>query len=241
MTDDVSENDLGAGPSGLRRFLTPAWIVPLALAVLAVAGGLLVGLVPVLPLLLVAVVAAGAVLLLRRRRRSHPGRPAGLGPVIGSYAAVGVVTLALIQLIPVPRDNPPVTGEPEWATPRTRELMVAACFDCHSNEVEYPWYSKVAPLSWGVALHVREGRDEVNYSEFDTDPGELDDTIEVILDGEMPPAYYTRFGLHPEANLTRAERDELIAGLRATPGFSEGDEEEHEEEDEDHDEDEDDD
>ena len=99
--------------------------------------------------------------------------------------------------------------------------MVSACYGCHSNEVEWPWYSNVAPISWAVTDHVDDGREEVNYSEFSTNPGEAEETIEGIEDGSMPPAYYTRFGLHPEANLSDAELVELIAGLRATPGLSE--------------------
>ena len=132
-------------------------------------------------------------------------------------------TMVTIQAIPYGRahSNPPITGEPEWATPRTRELMVRACFGCHSNEVEYPAYASVAPISWVVETHVSEGREKVNYSEFDSRQRGADETIEVIQEGSMPPAYYTQFGRHPEAKLTTAEIAELIAGLKATPGLSE--------------------
>ena len=101
--------------------------------------------------------------------------------------------------------------------------MVAACFGCHSNEVEWPWYSNIAPISWAITDHVVDGREAVNYSEFATDRGDVDDTIEEIEDGSMPPGYYTAFGLHPEANLSDAEIDELIAGLRETPGLLDDD------------------
>ena len=132
-------------------------------------------------------------------------------------------TMIVIQAIPYGRahSNPPITGEPEWATPRTRELMVRACFGCHSNEVEYPAYASVAPISWIVETHVSEGREKVNYSEFDSRQRGADETIEVIQEGSMPPGYYTQFGRHPEAKLTTAEVAELIAGLKATPGLSE--------------------
>ena len=132
-------------------------------------------------------------------------------------------TMVTIQAIPYGRahSNPPITGEPEWATPRTRELMVRACFGCHSNEVEYPAYASVAPISWVVETHVAEGRGKVNYSEFDSRQRGADETIEVIEEGSMPPGYYTQFGRHPEAKLTTAEIAELIAGLKATPGLSE--------------------
>jgi hypothetical protein len=80
----------------------------------------------------------------------------------------------------------------------------------------------VAPISWAVQNHVDEGRSKVNYSEFTSNSEGADDTIEVIQNGFMPPSYYTNFGRHPEANLTAAERNTLIAGLKATPGMGEG-------------------
>ena len=74
----------------------------------------------------------------------------------------GVVLLGLIQLVPYGRDhtNPPVTQEVKWDSPRTRELAVGACYDCHSNLTEWPWYSNVAPISWLTQKDVDEGRDD---------------------------------------------------------------------------------
>jgi hypothetical protein len=142
---------------------------------------------------------------------------------LGAVALSGVVTFGVIQLVPYGRDhsNPSGSGEPAWASAETRDLMVDACYSCHSNEVDYPPYASVAPISWATQHHVEEGREAVNYSDFATDPGEADESIEVIEEGEMPPAYFTRFGLHPEANLTAAQKRTLIDGLRATPGMSE--------------------
>jgi hypothetical protein len=176
-------------------------------------------------------VAGGALaslgsLAMRRRRRENRGRGA-VGVILADLALVTVLAFGIIQLVPYGRDqtNPPITGEPAWSSPRTRELMVNACYGCHSNEVEWPWYASVAPISWLVHKDVAEGRDAVNYSEFATDRGEADETIEVILDGSMPPRTYTMFGLHPEADLSDAETAELLAGLRATPGLVEHDDE----------------
>ena len=133
-------------------------------------------------------------------------------------------TMVVIQAIPYGRahSNPPSTGEPEWATPRTRELMVRACFGCHSNEVKYPSYASVAPISWVVQSHVDEGRQAVNYSEFDKGQRRAKNTVIAVTSGFMPPSYYTQFGRHHEAKLTKAEMAELIAGLKATPGLSRG-------------------
>ena len=134
-------------------------------------------------------------------------------------AALGIVAAVAIQLVPYGRDhdNPPVTGEPAWDTPRTRELAVLACYDCHSNEVGWPWYSNIAPISWWVQDHVDEGRDELNFSEWDR-AQEADDIVESVEEGSMPPGYFTMFGLNRDAALSRGEEDELIAGLVATFG-----------------------
>ena len=140
------------------------------------------------------------------------------------FFAAAIGTLIVIQAIPYGKNhtNPPINGEPAWSSPRTRELMVRACFGCHSNEVEYPSYASVAPISWVVQSHIDEGRSKVNYQEWNSGQ-RADDTIEVIQNGSMPPGFYTTFGRHPEAKLTKAEVAELIAGLQATPGFNEGD------------------
>jgi hypothetical protein len=158
-----------------------------------------------------------------RLGRGDDGEGLGLRRMATFTAVVGLALFGLIQVLPFGRNhtNPPVTGEPAWATPRTRELAVRACYDCHSNETQYPWYSNVAPLSWWLSNHVTEGRLLLNFSEFTTNPGrKVDDTIEVVNDGGMPPNYFTMFGLHAAAKLTDAERAELVAGLKATPGFA---------------------
>lgn len=159
---------------------------------------------------------------LRRLARGNDGEGLGLRRMAAYTAMTGLAVFGLIQVLPFGRNhtNPPVTGEPAWATPRTRELAVRACYDCHSNETQYPWYSNVAPLSWWLSNHVTEGRQLLNFSEFTINPGrKVDDTIEVVNDGGMPPSYFTMFGLHATAKLTDAERAELVAGLKATPGF----------------------
>ena len=122
------------------------------------------------------------------------------------------VLLVALQFIPSARTNPPVESEVAWDSPRTRDLFYRACADCHSHETRWPWYSKVAPVSWLIANHVREGRRDMNVSM----PDEVDVTEAVaqIRNGEMPPADYRL--VHPEARLTDAEKTELISGLKKT-------------------------
>ena len=208
---------------------------PVATGILAVVSiaalvfSFLIGLNIIVPLVLLGVVGVGAVVLLWlwagwRARGGEPSRSLGRWAGVLAVAMSGLLTLLLIQLVPYGRahSNPPVTGEPKWANAQTRELMVNACFACHSNEVDYPPYASIAPISWAVQHHVDEGREKVNYSEFATHPGEAKNSIEVIEEGSMPPSYFTRFGLHPAANLTDAQEQQLIDGLRATPGLNEG-------------------
>jgi hypothetical protein len=86
-----------------------------------------------------------------------------------------------------------------------------------------------------VQSHVDEGRDALNFSTFDVTTHGADEAVETILDGSMPPSYYTRFGLHPEARLTDAEIQELVAGLRATFAQSGVTEDDHRDRDKDDD------
>jgi hypothetical protein len=129
-----------------------------------------------------------------------------------------VAVLALVQLVPYGRDhtNPPVTGEPRWDSAETRALAVRACFDCHSNETVWPWYTHVAPLSWLAQRDVDEGRRTLNYSEWDRGQREARESAASVRKGEMPPWFYALPRAH--ARLTPAERNRLIAGLEATFG-----------------------
>ncbi len=90
-----------------------------------------------------------------------------------SRIGLGVLgTLLAIQLVPYGRDhgNPPVTGEPTWDAPETRTLAKQACFDCHSNETEWPAYASIAPAPWLVQRDVNQGRAVLNFSEWPRPP-----------------------------------------------------------------------
>jgi hypothetical protein len=133
-------------------------------------------------------------------------------------AAILLVALGLLQLVPYRVTNPPVTSEPKWDSPQTRKLAVAACFDCHSNETHTQWWEDIAPLSWWITNHVKEGREALNFSEWDRQRGESDDAAETVRDGSMPPSYYTWLGMHSNAKLTPAQRRQLADGLERTLG-----------------------
>ncbi len=130
---------------------------------------------------------------------------------------LGVAFFLLLQLIPVNRSNPPMVSEPNWDSPATRDLAKRACFDCHSNETTWPWYSYVAPASWLIAHDVEEGRQRLNFSDWANVRGEArhsGELAESILEGKMPPASY--LPTHPQAVLTNTEKQALVDGLRAS-------------------------
>lgn len=121
--------------------------------------------------------------------------------IAGSFVA--------IQLIPVDRSNPPIESE-ILASPEVRMILRRSCYDCHSNETIWPWYSKVAPVSWLVASDVHEGREELNFSTWgrynrDQQVKKLKETWEEILEGEMPPWNYLL--THKDATISPTERE----------------------------------
>lgn len=148
--------------------------------------------------------------------------------IVGIGLGMLLFGFLLIQLLPYGRDhtNPPVVQEPQWDSPRTRELAVRACYDCHSNETKWLWFHNIAPISWGVQWDVEEGREHLNFSEWQREQEHADDAAEMVRDGEMPPFRYIL--AHPEANLSAEEEAELIAGLAATFGDDEAEDAEEE-------------
>jgi hypothetical protein len=126
--------------------------------------------------------------------------------------------LVCSQAVPVQRTNPPVRGD-LVAPSRVRERLREACYDCHSNQTRWPWYSALAPVSWLVQRDVRAGRRRLNFSEwtdYTSDPEsaaqKLRRVAQSVADGDMAPLYYRI--LHPRARLTLEERG-LITGWAA--------------------------
>lgn len=137
--------------------------------------------------------------------------------LIGLAVTLGL--LAVMQLIPYGRDhsNPRHVSEPNWDSPATRELAVRACFDCHSHKTTWPWYSHVAPFSWVVQRNVNVARTVLNFSDWTRTYELAPQAPATVLAKEMPPRTYRM--LHPEAQLTEAEKIQLARGLQATFGL----------------------
>lgn len=123
-----------------------------------------------------------------------------------------VVVFVGLQLVRPDTVNPPVTGEIQTSA-EVKALLKRACYDCHSNETKWPWYTNVAPVSWLVAHDVDEGRHELNFSEWSSyepkrQAHKLEETEEMIEKGEMPLGIYVV--MHAEAKLSEAEKKTLI-------------------------------
>jgi hypothetical protein len=131
-----------------------------------------------------------------------------MGRLIRRCAIGLAVVFVAIQLVPVTRSNPPVEEEAP-ASDAVRGVLRRACYDCHSNETQWPWYGRLAPVSWLLARDVREGREAVNYSTWNRLDAKqrakaLKESWEEIEEGEMPPWFY--LPAHPSARLSEQDR-----------------------------------
>jgi hypothetical protein len=129
-----------------------------------------------------------------------------------------LVVAVAIQFIPFGHDhtNPPPVKEPAWNSPETRALIRRACFDCHSNETTWPWYSNVAPVSWLLQRDVNGGRSHLNFTEWDRPQQHAKDVLTEVKQGDMPPWFY--LPMHPNAKLTDAEKQALMEGAEKSLG-----------------------
>ncbi len=136
----------------------------------------------------------------------------GFRSTVLRWILVGIPAVLLgIQFVPVNRTNPPVEAEVP-APENVRTILRRACYDCHSNETTWPWYSRVAPFSWLVARDVIEGREELNYSTWNRvstqeQVKKLKESWDEVAEGEMPP--WTYLIIHRDATLSAEDRTAL--------------------------------
>jgi hypothetical protein len=143
------------------------------------------------------------------------------------YLLIGIVVLLLlIQLIRPTLNTGTATGPNDIHAALTVPQDVAgilkkSCYDCHSNHTTYPWYDRIAPVSWWVANHVKEGKRELNFTEFATYSAKkrgkkLEEIGETVEEGEMPLKSYLI--MHGDAKLTDAEKSTLVAWAKSAQG-----------------------
>jgi hypothetical protein len=143
------------------------------------------------------------------------------------WAGFGLAIFLLgAQLVPVDRANPVASGPLAGLPGPLEQTLRHACYDCHSRETVWPWYSRLAPVSWLVAHDVVEGREHLDFSIWTTlRPARqtklLAKIVEEVREGEMPPHLYAL--MHPQARLDDGARAALVdwagrAKALATPG-----------------------
>ena len=137
------------------------------------------------------------------------------------FSLLGLLLIVvLIQIPQADRSNPAVTGDLS-ASGEVKAILKESCYDCHSNETCWPWYSYVNPVGWLVAGHTQDGREHLNFSEWSTydarrqynAKGEI---VEVIDAGDMPMPIYLL--MHGGAELTEEEKDIIRAWTNAPGG-----------------------
>jgi Haem-binding domain len=134
-----------------------------------------------------------------------------------------LVVIIAAQFVPVSKTNPAINpSQSLYATqsvpPNVRAVLDRSCRDCHSNETVWPWYSRVAPVSWLVSHDVKEARGEVNFSVWGTyndkkRKRKLEEICEQIRKGDMPDSKYAL--IHRKARLTPDDRSLLCTWTEA--------------------------
>ena len=129
-----------------------------------------------------------------------------------------LVGFVVIQFIPVDRSNKPVVKTQNFVdiyqTPqKVQELLKNSCYDCHSNETNFPNYAYVAPISWSIKNHINEGREHLNFSEWagfnkDLKKNMLESTVADLKQNRMPLQGY--IAQHPKARLSDAEKVVIV-------------------------------
>ncbi len=138
-----------------------------------------------------------------------------------------IILLIIFQFFRIDKTNPPLDPAMDIAVvaqmpAELNNMIKESCYDCHSNEVKYPWYTNVAPLSWWIKHHINEGREELNFSEWGTYKSrridkKLKECAEMLEEGEMPLSSYTL--IHGEAKLSEAQKSQLIAWFNSQRNF----------------------
>ncbi|MGJ8732176.1 MAG: heme-binding domain-containing protein [Cellulophaga sp.] len=100
-----------------------------------------------------------------------------------------------------------------------QKILATSCYDCHSNTTAYPWYNNIAPVSYWLSDHVKDGKKHLNFSEWENysikkKDHKLDEVLETVESGEMPLKEYT--WTHTEANLTEEQKQALINWVKNT-------------------------
>ena len=138
--------------------------------------------------------------------------------VVKIIAVVLLVAFVGIQFIPTTRNQSDMVPETDFmlvnnVPENIQNKLQVSCYDCHSNNTQYPWYNKVQPVAWFLEDHIKEGKAELNFNEWDSlssrrKASKLRSIIKQIENGEMPLDSYTF--IHRDARFSEAEAEEII-------------------------------
>jgi len=138
--------------------------------------------------------------------------------IVKIIAIIALVGFVGIQFIPTERNQSYTVPETDFMlvhnVPETiQKKLQVSCYDCHSNNTQYPWYNKIQPAAWFLEDHIKEGKAELNFNEWDSlssrrKSSKLRSIIKQIESGEMPLDSYTL--IHKDAKFSEAEAEELI-------------------------------
>lgn len=134
------------------------------------------------------------------------------------FLVVLLVAFIIIQFFPIDKSTPPIDKGMDFLSIKNTpepiaKIITTSCYDCHSNESKYPWYSNIAPASWLLQNHIKEGRKHLNFSTFAMyEPKrqikKMEECVEMIEKHEMPlESYYIG---HQDAKITEVQRQDLI-------------------------------
>ena len=142
--------------------------------------------------------------------------------IIRKFLIAALIALVIIQFISIDKTNPEIITEQDFINmtnppAKIAAMLKSACYDCHSHESVYPWYTNVQPVAWWIKGHIKGGKKHLNYSEWatyseDKKTHKIEESIEEIEASHMPLKSYT--WTHSDANLSHRDREELLQWLR---------------------------
>tara|TARA_R110002072_G_scaffold154941_1_gene304986 strand:+ start:5387 stop:5839 length:453 start_codon:yes stop_codon:yes gene_type:complete len=129
-----------------------------------------------------------------------------------------LVAFVGIQFVPTERNQSDIVPVTDFMLVNTvskdiKNKLQVSCYDCHSNNTQYPWYNKIQPVSWILEGHIKDGKEELNFNEWDLlssrrKASKLRSIIKQIESSEMPLSSYTL--IHKDAKFSDREKKELI-------------------------------
>lgn len=133
--------------------------------------------------------------------------------ILGLILIFAVMQLFRPEQIPFQEPTTADLFAVEESSEELKTLIQNACYNCHSNQIDYPWYTSVAPISWWTYDHMEHGREHLNFSEWASYTAKkkahkAEEVVEEVEEEEMPLDSYML--MHQDANLSDEERKQIM-------------------------------